>query len=118
MTIDANKMAQKSQRAVPKGGKPVVSVATEEQLTALLEEIDELKFRVLTLEVANNEKVKEINHLNAWLNDFRGRHEVLYNLPWYRFYIWLMPHMGLPHFPKRETLKGIRIRDRAPQVRR
>lgn len=117
MTIDANKLAQDAKRQPRRNVKPAVTVATEEQLAALLEEIDELKFRVLQLEVANNKEIQEINHINVWLNDFRGRYHVLFNLPWYRLWMWAKPSMGLPHYPPREKLKGIRIRDRAPQTR-
>lgn len=109
MSVDPNKMAQNARRTAPKP-------ATVD-LKEIYEMLDEIKFRLLTLEVAHNDVIGEINHINRWLNDFRGRHEVLFNLPWYRLYIWLMPHMGLPHYPPRNKLKGIRIRDTAPRLR-
>lgn len=113
MTIDANRQAQQSRRAKP---APTINVATQEELEQLRTLIDELQFRILTLEVANNAEIKEINHINAWLNDFRGRYHVLFNLPWYRLWMWARPSMGLPHYPQREKLRGIRIRDTKPRL--
>lgn len=113
MTIDANKQAQTSRRVKP---APTVNVATSEEVEELRALIDELQFRILQLEVANNAEVKEINHINLWLNDFRGRYHVLFNLPWYRLWMWAKPSMGLPHYPPREKLKGIRIRDTKPRL--
>jgi len=122
--IDPRQLAKKSRRAPAPVETPIVAVwnqkgpaITPRDLVELYEALDEVNHRLLTLEVMHNEVVKEINHHNEWLNDFRGRHEILYKLPWYRFYIWLMPHMGLPHFPKRAKLKGIRIRDTMPRLR-
>jgi hypothetical protein len=113
MTIDANKQAHQSRRAKP---APTINVATQEELDKLRALVDELQFRILTLEVANNAEIKEINHINTWLNDFRGRYHVLFNLPWYRLWMWARPSMGLPHYPKRDKLKGIRIRDTKPRL--
>jgi hypothetical protein len=116
MTIDASKMAAQAKRTAKAG--PDITVATAEDVQQLLDIIDELSYRVLQLEVRHNDDVvTEINHLNEWLNDFRGRHEVLCMLPWYRWYMWLSPHMGLPHFPKRRKIRGIHIRDTKPVLR-
>jgi hypothetical protein len=122
--IDARALAKQSKRAIKPTEEPIIAEWNKKQavikvrdLDELNDALDEIRYRLLTLEVAHNEVIGEINHHNAWLNDFRGRHEILYKLPWYRFYIWLMPHMGLPHFPKRTKLKGIRIRDTMPRMR-
>ena len=112
MTIEPHRMAKNTQRS-----NNVVN-AKQADLDTIYELLDEINFRLLTLEVAHNNVIGEINHINNWLNDFRGRHEILYNLPWYRLYIWLMPHMGLPHYPPRKKLKAIRIRDTMPQLRK
>lgn len=121
--IDPRQLAKKARRVPPKADDLVVAewnkkqaAITPKDLVELHEVLEEMSYRLLTLEVAYNSVIAEINHHNEWLNDFRGRHEVLYKLPWYRFYIWLMPHMGLPHFPKRAKLKGIRIRDTMPRM--
>jgi hypothetical protein len=115
MTIDPTKMAAQAKKTTK---APTVTVASQEDLDKVLDLIDELQYRILQLEVRHNDDcVAEINHINRWLNEFRGRHEVLYKLPWYRWYIFLSPHMGLPHFPKRRELKGIHIRDTKPVLR-
>lgn len=122
--IDPRKLAKQSQRATATKDEPVIAAWNKKQaaikptdLVELYDALEELNYRLLTLEVGYNKVIDEINYHNRWLNDFRGRHEILYKLPWYRFYIWLMPHMGLPHFPKRPKLKGIRIRDTMPRMR-
>lgn len=124
MTVNPEKLAKQSRRVTAKAEDPVIAewnkkqvAITPNDLVELYEVLDELNYRLLTLEVAHNTIIEEINYHNGWLNDFRGRHEILYKLPWYRFYIWLTPHMGLPHFPKRAKLKGIRIRDTMPRMR-
>ena len=121
--IDPRQLAKQAQRTKVKED-PVIAVWNKKQeaitpkdLVELYEVLEEMNYRLLTLEVAYNDVIGEINHHNVWLNDFRGRHEILYKLPWYRFYIWLLPNMGLPHFPKRAKLKGIRIRDTTPRLR-
>lgn len=115
MSINPDKLA-KTTRRVPEKTVVVNSVVSEEEIDELRRTIDELNFRILTLESRFNKVIGEVNFHNVYIKAFREQFNNMYKMAWYRFVIWVWPKFGLPPFPDRKTIGVIIIKDRKPRM--
>ena len=119
MTINPGKLAKNARRTpetTPEKTVVVKAAVSEDEIDEMRRTIDELNFRVLTLEARFNKVIAEVNFHNVYIKAFREQFSNLYKMAWYRFVMWISPRFGLPPFPDRKTIGVIIIKDRKPRM--